>query len=66
MEFLEGFPYAQIYAPPAHDYISLEPMTAPANALVTGEGLSVARAGSAYRAVFRITVGAETEDRRVH
>ena len=66
VEFLEGFPYAQIYAPPAHDYISLEPMTAPANALVTGDGLPIARAGDTYRAVFRITVGAEGEDRRVH
>lgn len=66
VEFIEGFPYAQIYAPPAHDYISLEPMTAPANALVTGEGLPVARAGEAYRAVFRIAVGEEGEDRRVH
>ncbi|MFZ5656009.1 MAG: aldose 1-epimerase [Pseudomonadota bacterium] len=66
VEFLEGFPYAQIYAPPAHDYISLEPMTAPANALVTGEDLPIVRAGGSYRAVFRIEVGAEDEDRRVH
>lgn len=65
VEFLDGFPHAQIYAPPAHDYISLEPMTAPANALVTGEGLAIARAGSAYRAVFRIAVG-EDAGRRVH
>ncbi len=65
VEFLEGFRYAQIYAPPAHDYISLEPMTAPANALVTGKNLPVARAGSSYRAVFRIAVGDEA-GRRVH
>lgn len=65
VEFVEGFPYAQIYGPPAHDYISFEPMVAPANALVTGEHLPIARAGDSYRAVFRISVGAET-GRRVH
>ena len=66
VEFLEGFPYAQIFAPPAHDYIALEPMTAPANALVTGEDLPIARAGGSYRAVFRIAVGPEGDGRRVH
>lgn len=66
VEFLEGFPYAQIYAPPAHDYISLEPMTAPANALVTGEDLPIVPAGGSFRAVFRIAVAAEEGDRRVH
>lgn len=65
VEFGEGFGYAQIYAPPAHDYISLEPMVAPANALVTGKHLPVARAGGSYRAVFRICVGPE-DGRRVH
>jgi galactose mutarotase-like enzyme len=59
VEFLEGFRYAQIYAPPDHDYISFEPMVAPANALVTGEDLPIVRAGSSYRTVFRIAVGAE-------
>lgn len=66
VDFVDGFPFAQIYAPPAHDYISLEPMTAPANALVSGEQLPVVRAGERYRAVFRIAVGVEDEDRRAH
>lgn len=65
VDFLRGFRFAQIYAPPAHDYISFEPMTAPANALVTGEDLPVAKAGEAYRTAFRISVGPEG-DRRVH
>lgn len=65
VEFGDGFRYAQIYGPPAHDYISFEPMVAPANALVTGEDLPVARAGSSYRAAFRIAAGDEG-DRRVH
>lgn len=66
VEFLSGFRFAQIYGPPAHDYISLEPMTAPADALVTHEDLPIARAGGHYRAVFRITVGAEDTAHRVH
>lgn len=65
VEFLEGFRFAQIYAPPAHDYISFEPMTAPANALVTGEELPVARAGGSFRTAFRVSVG-DALDRRVH
>ena len=40
-------------------------MTAPANALVTGEDLPIARAGDSFRAAFRIVVGDE-EERRVH
>jgi aldose 1-epimerase len=56
VDFLEGFPYAQIYAPPDHDHISLEPMTAPANALVSGEGLRLVEPGERFTAVFRIRV----------
>jgi len=37
--FDRGYGYAQVFAPPGEDVISFEPMTAPANALVTGEGL---------------------------
>ena len=65
VEFLEGFPYAQIYAPMGRDYISFEPMVAPANALNTGDALPIVRAGDRYRAVFRIAVGSPG-DRRVH
>jgi aldose 1-epimerase len=56
VELLEGYPYAQIYAPPDHDFICFEPMTAPTNALRTGEGLTVIEPGDEYRAVFRVTV----------
>lgn len=31
-----GYPVAQVYAPPGEDFICIEPMTAPTNALVTG------------------------------
>lgn len=57
VEFLRGFPYAQIYAPAAHDHISLEPMTAPADALTSGEDLRLVAPGESFRAEFRIRVG---------
>ncbi len=54
--FLEGFPYAQVFAPQDKDFIALEPMTAPTSALTSGEGLCVLAPGKQYRASFRITV----------
>lgn len=56
VEFEEGYPVAQVFAPPGLDLICFEPMTAPANALRTGAGLSFARPGDRYRARFRIAV----------
>ncbi len=32
-----GYPYAQAWVPPGRPFVALEPMTAPTNALVTGE-----------------------------
>lgn len=57
VEFTRGFPYAQIYAPAAHDHISLEPMTAPADALTSGEDLRLVAPGESFTAEFRIRVG---------
>lgn len=54
--FLEGFPFAQIYAPRDKDYIAIEPMTAPTNALGAGRGLRVLEPGENFRAAFRVTV----------
>jgi len=54
--FHEGFGYAQVYAPPAHDYICFEPMTAPTDALRSGEGLSVVEPGGEYRTRWSVTV----------
>ncbi len=54
--FEQGFPFAQVYAPPGQDLICFEPMTAPANALVSGDGLSVVAPGDACTAVFSIAV----------
>lgn len=56
VDLLEGFHFLQVYAPVDQDIISIEPMVAPANALVTGNSLSVATPGKPVRAVFRIRV----------
>lgn len=54
VEFLEGFPYAQVYAPREKNFIAFEPMTAPTNALVSGDELRILEAGENFRAVFRV------------
>jgi galactose mutarotase-like enzyme len=56
VELVEGYPFAQVYAPADKDYIALEPMTAPTSALTAGRGLSLAEPGGRYRALFRIRV----------
>jgi aldose 1-epimerase len=56
VEFLEGYEYAQVYAPAGHDLIAYEPMTAPTNALASGDDLQVVRPGESYTAAFRISV----------
>ena len=53
----EGYPYAQVYAPPGQSYCAIEPMTAPTNALVTGDFPSV-RPGESFSAAFTLSVGA--------
>jgi aldose 1-epimerase len=54
--FLEGYPFTQIYAPRDRDFIAIEPMTAPGNALISGHGLRSVAPGSTFRAAFRIGV----------
>lgn len=54
VEFLRGYAFAQVFAPPATNYICFEPMTAPANALNSHDGLHVIAPGEDYRAAFRI------------
>jgi galactose mutarotase-like enzyme len=58
VECLEGYPYAQVFAPLGKAFIALEPMTAPTNALVTGQGLRLVQPGASLRATFRIGVEA--------
>jgi aldose 1-epimerase len=56
VDFLEGYRFAQVYAPPGKDFVALEPMTAPTSALTTGRGLSIVQPRGRYRAVYRIRV----------
>ncbi len=58
VELLAGYPFAQVFAPPGQDYVALEPMTAPTNALASGRGLRTVPAGGVFRAAFRIGVAA--------
>jgi len=54
--FDRNYGYAQVYAPAGHDLIAYEPMTAPTNALASGDDLQIVRPGEAYTAAFRISV----------
>jgi aldose 1-epimerase len=56
INFLEGFRYAQVFAPAGKEFIALEPMTAPANALISGDGLRILEPGGQFHASFRIDV----------
>jgi aldose 1-epimerase len=51
-----GYPMAQVFAPSSADVVCFEPMTAPTDALVTGDGLQFVAPGDAYEATFSITV----------
>ena len=55
-----GFEWAQVFTTdryPARDLaVAIEPMTAPANALVSGDGLRFAAPGEPFSASFRLTV----------
>jgi aldose 1-epimerase len=62
VELLEGYPYAQVFAPKNKDYIAFEPMTAPTSALTSGRGLRLVKAGEQFRAVFRIHINASQSD----
>lgn len=54
VDLLEGYTHTQVYAPPEHNYIAFEPMTAPANALISGDGLRLIAPGDSFQAKFRI------------
>jgi aldose 1-epimerase len=59
VHFDEGFPFAQVYAPSASDFVCLEPMTAPTNALVRGGGiLPLVQPGEVFSARWSIRVTA--------
>jgi aldose 1-epimerase len=56
LTFLRGYPCAQVFAPATGQFICFEPMTAPANALRSGEGLRLLAAGERFTASFEIAV----------
>jgi aldose 1-epimerase len=56
VELGESYPHAQLYAPARRPFICVEPMTAPVDALVSGDHPAVAP-GSRFRAEFTITIG---------
>jgi galactose mutarotase-like enzyme len=57
LTFLQGYPCAQVFAPARGQFICFEPMTAPANALRSGEGLRLLAAGERFVARFTVEVG---------
>jgi aldose 1-epimerase len=58
VDLIEGFQNTQVFAPMDKDFIALEPMTAPTNALISGEGLRLVVPGARFRATFRIRIDA--------
>ena len=53
----DGYPYAQVYSPAGASFCAIEPMTAPTNALVSGDHPSV-RPGETFSAAFTLAVSA--------
>jgi galactose mutarotase-like enzyme len=62
VRFEEGYRFAQVFAPPEDDVVCFEPMVAPTNALVSGDGLTVVPPGARYAAAFSVTVSAVTPE----
>lgn len=56
MRMAGGFPVTQLFAPEDVDVVSIEPMTAPTDALRTGRGLAWARCGEPFVATFALDV----------
>jgi aldose 1-epimerase len=57
VELESGYPAAQVFSPPDADFICFEPMTAPTNALRSGNGLRLLQPGDVFTAAFSIAVG---------
>ncbi|MEA2256731.1 MAG: aldose 1-epimerase [Solirubrobacteraceae bacterium] len=54
-----GYPAAQVFAPPTEDVVCFEPMAAPTNALVSGDGLDLVAPGERHETTFSIAVEPE-------
>lgn len=58
VRFDHGYPFAQIYAPPGDALLCFEPMTAPTDALRSGDGLRTVPPGGTFLATCSIAVDA--------
>jgi galactose mutarotase-like enzyme len=56
LRLLDGYRFCQVYAPADDEVIAIEPMTAPANALVSGTNLPLLAPGETFTASFSIAV----------
>jgi aldose 1-epimerase len=56
LKHVSGYPVTQVYAPEASQFVCYEPMTAPVDALISGEGLRWAKPGQDFEAIFSISV----------
>jgi galactose mutarotase-like enzyme len=56
VELAGGYRFAQVYAPDSEEVVCFEPMTAPTNALVSGDGLELVAPGERRSATFAISV----------
>jgi galactose mutarotase-like enzyme len=59
LRFVEGYRFAQVYAPPGSDFICFEPMTAPVNPFQT-DRTELVQPGDSYVARFRIAAAVAT------
>ncbi len=53
---VSGYPVTQVYAPEASPFICYEPMTAPVDALISGDGLRWVASGERFEAIFTLSV----------
>ena len=58
LEFLRGYDFAQVFAQPGQSFVCFEPMTAPTNALVSGDQLRLIEPGAEFRAAFSVSIAA--------
>ena len=56
VELGPGYEFTQVFAPASPAVVALEPMTAPTNALASGEGLRLVEPGARFAASFRIAI----------
>jgi aldose 1-epimerase len=56
LQILSGYTHAQIFAPRDKEFIAMEPMTAPTNALVSGKSLRILQPGETFSASFEIAI----------